>query len=299
MRDVTRLVIAHCKRGRGSFSATQRRCPLQPLNFLSMVNLILPCNYKPTYGIPGSAIYVYYVQPSLIKKSTKLTFILDDKPIVSLIEPPSSGSTGLRAGLLAFSQLDLPEQNHNLRITLGSDSTFLLDRIVYTKMEAYNIATSAQCVIYYISVFLLVIGHLKSWRPSHVLVHVNLRRVPLTLLTEPPSVAILPPLREPLVVWLGSLLFFQHFLRSASYDEEDGLTAGRITRITHLKLLIEPSYSRTTSPRPTFHLRWLDRYHSHRDTSATQTVRPWHLHPHPSPHTPKPTQTLPHQTLRP
>ena len=92
----------------------------------------------------GTAIYIFAILPPTEFSSagtptnTNLLFTLDNKSVGNF----SSGTTANFTSTNVLSQHGLPNQLHQLVVTVGNDSIFIFDHLIYTNSSAIDSASS-------------------------------------------------------------------------------------------------------------------------------------------------------------
>lgn len=97
----------------------------------------------------GSAVYVFALVPLFAAASNttptfvNLTYTLDSQPIGQFVHSGSpsvtADSTSYLSSVAVFQQSGLTEGSHTLNVTVGPDSVFLLDYIVYSQDSQFGI----------------------------------------------------------------------------------------------------------------------------------------------------------------
>ena len=73
---------------------------------------------------------------------TNLTFTLDGQPAGNFLHDGSPQGEGFQPNATIFSQTNLSEDQHTLRVDLGPNSVFLLDSVIVTQGDSTEAANS-------------------------------------------------------------------------------------------------------------------------------------------------------------
>ncbi|KAJ7278883.1 hypothetical protein C8J57DRAFT_1502718 [Mycena rebaudengoi] len=91
------------------------------------------------FQFTGTAIYIYCIQPlglSTLPESLTFmntTFSLDHKVSSTFVHQGSASNSGFASGVNVFGKRDLSDGPHVVQISLGPNSVFILDYVVYTQ----------------------------------------------------------------------------------------------------------------------------------------------------------------------
>ncbi|GJE95593.1 hypothetical protein PsYK624_117790 [Phanerochaete sordida] len=101
------------------------------------------------FNFTGSAIYVFAIMPMFAAPANttptfmNLTYTFDSQPAGAFLHTGSASApnTSYSPSVLVFQKSGLPETPHSLTVSVGPDSVFLLDYIVYTEDNDYLVST--------------------------------------------------------------------------------------------------------------------------------------------------------------
>ncbi|KAF8153766.1 hypothetical protein B0H34DRAFT_719065 [Crassisporium funariophilum] len=93
-----------------------------------------------SFNFTGSAIYLFCYQPNSVASGStptnmNLSFTLDNVASGVFKHVPSAGGADFTPNTTVFARTGLPEGLHQLVVTVGQDSVFLFDYLVYTSQD--------------------------------------------------------------------------------------------------------------------------------------------------------------------
>lgn len=112
-------------------------------NFTGIVVLSNSSNIS-SFQFLGTAIYIFGIQPLGVADgddtptNMDLAFSIDNRPSEYFKSSGTPGASGFQPNMNVFSGSDLEDGQHRLVVTVGPNSSFLFDHLVYTSTTEAN-----------------------------------------------------------------------------------------------------------------------------------------------------------------